>query len=206
MDKIKAAHDIITQALPLVPFEGWNQATLNKAAQKAGYKKTDAIRVFPNGAMQAVDAYFTMADAAMLTALSRYHLDTMKIRERVALAVRLWLEAQEPHKEALRRAIALQSQPMHCQHAVKCLYQTVDEIWHAIGDSSTDFNFYTKRLMLAAVVTSTTLVWLDDKSAGHANSWAFLDRRIGDVMQIEKAKSKLKQWLDDPQQLFRKFS
>lgn len=206
MDKIKAAHEIITHALPLVPFEGWNQATLNKAALNAGYKKTDAIRVFPGGTMQAVDTYFTMADAGMLTALSRYSLETMKIREKVALCVRLWLEAQEPHKEALRRAIALQSQPLHCQHAVKCLYHTVDEVWHAIGDTSTDFNFYTKRLMLATVFTSTTLMWLDDKSAGHAHSWAFLDRRIGDVMQIEKAKGKIKAWIENPQQLFRKFS
>lgn len=205
MDKLKAAHDIITHALPLVPFEGWNQATLNKAAKAAGYKRTDAIRVFPNGAMEAVDAYFCMADAAMLSALARYHLDTMKIRERVATAVRLWLEAQEPHKEALRRAIALQAQPLNAHHAVQSLYNTVDEIWHAIGDTSTDFNFYTKRLMLAGVFSSTVLIWLDDKSAGHSNSWAFLDRRIGNVMQIEKAKSKLKQWLDNPEQLFRKF-
>lgn len=194
MDKIKAARDIITHALPLVPFEGWAQLTLNKAAEAAGYKRTDAIRVFPEGVMQALDCYFTLADAAMVDALARYHLDTMKIRERVATCVRLWLESQTPHKEALRRAVALQAMPFYSHHALQNLYHTVDAIWRAIGDNSTDFNFYTKRLTLAAVFSSTLLYWLEDTSTGTASSWAFLDRRIENIMQIEKAKGALRQW------------
>ncbi len=192
MDKLKAAHDIITHALPSVPFDGWTQPVLSQAAKEAGYKSTDAIRVFPGGAMDAVDHYFDMMDCAMLMALENYNLDSMKIRERVALCVRLWLEAQETHKEALRKALALQALPLNSHHGLKNLYHLVDDIWHAIGDTSTDFNFYTKRLMLAGVITTTTRFWLDDKSAGHELSWAFLDRRIEDVMKIEKAKSKLR--------------
>lgn len=195
MDKIKAAYDIITHALPLVPFEGWNQTTLNKAAASAGYKKTDAIRVFPNGTIEAVNTYFRMADAHMITELSRYNLDTMKIRVRIATAVRLWFEGQDNHREALRRAMAVQAQPFACHHALQSLYHTTDEIWHAIGDTSTDFNFYTKRLTLGGVFSSTLLFWLNDKSAGYEATWAFLDRRIEDVMRFEKAKHTLKQWL-----------
>ena len=204
MDKIKAAYDIITHALPLAAFEGWNQATLNKAAALAGYKKTDAIRVFPNGAIEAVDMYFRMSDAAMLTALQRYHLDTMKIRERIATAVRLWLEARENDREALRRALALHAQPQHTLHAVKSLYHTVDEIWHAAGDTSTDFNFYTKRMMLAGVFSTTLLFWLNDQSPGYVSSWAFLDRRIENVMQIEKAKYRAKHWFAEVKERFSK--
>jgi ubiquinone biosynthesis protein COQ9 len=196
MDKIKAARDIITHALPHVAFDGWTQAVLGKAAQEAGYKKTDAIRVFPNGAIEAVDTYFLLADSFMLESLARYHLEGMKIRQRATLAVRLWLEAQEGHKEALRRAVALQALPLYGSHALKSLYHTTDEMWRAIGDTATDFNFYTKRLLLGAVLTSTTLYWLNDNTPGHDSTWQFLDRRIEDVMKIEKAKHQVKQWFD----------
>lgn len=195
MDKAKAAEDILAKALPLVPFEGWNQLTLKKAAEQAGYKRTDAIRVFPGGAIEAIDFYMRLTDAQMAEAMARYHLDTMKIRERIATAVRLKLAAMEPHREAVRKALALQALPFNCAHALKNLYATVDNIWYAIGDTSTDFNFYTKRLSLAGVYSATLIFWLDDHSAGSELTHAFLDRRIEEVMQFEKLKSRVKQGL-----------
>lgn len=194
MDKTKAAADIIAHALPLIPFEGWSMAVLQKAAAEAGYKKTDAIRVFPGGAIDAVDAFLHHADEDMVRTLQGYHLETMKIRERIATAVRLRLEALTPHREAVRRAMAMQMLPFYCHHGIKSLYRTVDAIWYAIGDTSTDFNFYTKRLLLTGVYSATLLHWLDDNSPGHEHSWAFLNRRIEDVMKIEKVKQRFKQW------------
>jgi ubiquinone biosynthesis protein COQ9 len=195
MDKQQAAREIIAKALPMVPFDGWTQHTLNAAALAAGYKRGDAIRVFPEGAIQAANAYLHEANEQMLEALLPYHLDTMKIRERITLAVRLWLEVQTPNREALRKTLALHAQPFYLQHGLHALYETVDTIWYAIGDNSTDFNFYTKRATLAAVFSATLITWLNDHSSGHEQSWEFLDRRIGDVMQIEKAKAQLRCWL-----------
>jgi ubiquinone biosynthesis protein COQ9 len=194
MDKIKASHDIIQAAIPLVPFDGWAQATLNAAALAAGYKKTDAIRVFPGGAVDAAEQFLRSYDAAMLDTLAGYHLPTMKIRQRIATAVRLRLEAMEPAREAVRKAVALLAQPFHVHRALKGLYATTDAIWHATGDTSTDFNFYTKRLLLAGVYSTTFIYWLDDKNPGHEDTWAFLDRRIEDVMKIEG----VKRWLFNP--------
>ncbi len=194
MDKDKAAADIIAHALPLVPFDGWTQAALRKAALEAGYRKTDVIRVFPGGAIDAVDRFLADADDAMAAQMKGYHLETMKIRERITTAVRLRIELHAPHREALRRALALQAVPFHAWHGVQSVYRTVDAIWHSIGDASTDFNFYTKRLTLAAVYAATLRFWLDDMSAGSQQSWAFLDRRIEDVMKIEKAKAQLRKW------------
>src|SRR5690242_12307487 len=125
MDKQKAAAHIIAHALPLVPFEDWNQQTLGKAALAAGYKKTDVIRVFPGGAIDAVDFFLSKSDEHMLEALQHYHLDTMKIRERIATAVRLRISVHESHREALRKALALEAMPFYCHRAVKHLYATV---------------------------------------------------------------------------------
>jgi len=196
MDKQKAAADIIAAALPLIPFDGWNQQTLAKAAQDAGYKRTDVIRVFSGGAIDAVDTFLRNADAQMAEDMKSYYLEKMKIRERIATAVRIRISLHNQHREALRKAMAMQALPLYAMHALKTLYATVDAIWYAIGDTSTDFNFYTKRLTLAGVYMSTLLFWLDDKTPGFEASWEFLDRRIGDVMQIEKAKSKLKSWFE----------
>lgn len=197
MDKIKASEEIIMNALPLVPFDGWNMQTLGKAAIAAGYKKTDAVRVFSGGAIEAVDAYSRLADRQMLEALANYHMDNMKIRAKIALAVRLRLELQTPHREAMRRAAAMHALPFYTHRGLRALYETVDNIWYAIGDTSTDFNFYSKRLTLAAVYSSTLITWLNDNSIGKEASWEFLDRRIAEVMQIEKAKHTVKAWFNN---------
>ena len=192
MDKKKAAADILAQAIPLVPFEGWNQQTLSKAAVAAGYKRTDVIRVFPGGAIDAAETLLRFYNTAMEDTVNGYHLEGMKIRQRIATAVRIKLEIMEPDREAIRKILALLALPFHCVTALRQLYETVDAMWHSVGDTSTDFNFYTKRLMLAGVYVSTLTYWLDDESPGHDATWAFLDRRIENVMQIEKAKQIIK--------------
>lgn len=192
MDKLQAAREIISATLPHVAFDGWTMRAISRGAQDAGYAKTDAIRVFPEGAMQALDRFFALSDEAMMQALSHYHLDTMKIRERITHAVRLRIELHNDHKEALKRAASLYVLPLYLPRALHATYRTVDAIWHAIGDKSTDFNFYTKRATLAGVYLSTLHFWLNDTSAGCQASWDFLDRRIEDVMKIEKLKAKIK--------------
>lgn len=193
MDKHKAAEDILREALALAPFEGWNQTMLKNAAEAAGYKRTDAIRVFPGGAIDAVDTYFRLTDLQVAARMQEYNLETMKIRQRITTAVQIKLEIMAPHREAVRRALALQAVPLYAAHALKSLYHTVDTIWHAIGDRSTDFNFYTKRLTLAGVMSATVLFWLEDKSPAYENTLAFLDRRIEDVMRFESLKHQLRQ-------------
>ena len=195
MDKALAQQQIITATLPHIAFDGWSMRALTQGAIDAGYQKTDLFRVFPGGVMDAVNGYMALADAKMQTRLGGYMLESMKIRERITLAVKLRLEAHEGEKEALRRALLLYMLPMNMADNVRTLYATVDAIWYGIGDASTDFNFYTKRATLAAVYAATLLYWLNDESLGSEATWAFLDRRIANVMQIEKAKYNARQWL-----------
>ena len=120
----------------------------------------------------------------------------MRIRDRIATAVRTRLDLLAPHKEAVRRAVAFEALPGNAPRALKAVYHTVDAMWHAAGDTATDWNFYTKRALLAGVYTSTVLIWLGDQSEDCAETWAFLDRRIEDVMRIEKAKAKVRGFAD----------
>jgi ubiquinone biosynthesis protein COQ9 len=113
------------------------------------------------------------------------------VRDRVKTAVLTRLELAAPYREAVRRALALEALPQHAPRALKQLYRTVDAIWYAAGDTATDFNFYSKRMLLAGVYAATLLHWLDDRSENFAGTSAFLDRRLVDVMRIQQAKGKL---------------
>lgn len=202
MDKQKAAYDILAAALPLVVFEGWNMRTLNQAAVAAGYKRTDVIRVFPGGTLDAVDKHIAHCDAHMQEALTHYSLDTMKLRQRIALAVRLRIETHKEQKEAARRTLAFLSLPLNAASALRMLYRTVDSIWYAVGDASTDFSFYTKRLSLAAIYSATFVHWLDDTSPDAAYSWEFLERRLDGIMAIGKARRQVEAWVAEQRKRF----
>ncbi|GJL90319.1 MAG: hypothetical protein DHS20C03_40280 [Minwuia thermotolerans] len=189
---LSALQDRITDAaLMHAAFDGWTDQALRAAARDAGASELDIYRAFPGGVEDLLDHHLLMADRRMVEDILALDLDTMKIREKITRAVRMRLEAAEPHKEAVRRGFNHLGLPHRGPRASRALWRTVDLIWRAIGDTSTDFNFYTKRTLLAGVYMSTLLFWLNDRSDDHADTWAFLDRRIANVMQIEKAKGKL---------------
>ena len=142
--------------------------------------------------------------------MARRSLQDLKIRERIALAVRVRLEQAAPFKEALRHLLGFLALPQNAALALECMYRTVDAMWRGIGDTSTDFNFYTKRALLSGVVAATVLYWLDDQSADSEDSFAFLDRRIEDIIRLQEGGDKLKtrarelaRELGDPFHLFR---
>jgi ubiquinone biosynthesis protein COQ9 len=197
---------LLEAILPHVAFDGWTDAALQAGASDAGLDGVDIDRFFPGGARE-IAAYFSdWADQQMLDALSSQDTDGLKLRERVVLAVRLRLEALALHRETVRRTIAFLSLPGNISRAGKGVYNTVDAIWYAIGDRSADFSFYTKRALLAGVITTTTLFWLNDESEDCADSWAFLDRRIADVMKIPALRSRLEKVacrLPDPFKILR---
>ena len=187
---------LLAAMLPHVPFDGWSAKSLNLAAADCGYDSGIAMRAFPGGAAEVLDFWVAETDADMLRVLEGRDLAAMKVRERVKLAVLTRLELVAPHREAVRRALTLEALPQHAPRALKQLYRTVDAIWYAAGDTATDFNFYTKRMLLAGVYATTLMHWLDDKSEGFAGTAAFLDRRLADVMRIEQAKGRLSKLAD----------
>ena len=193
MDDQPAREAVLAAALPHAAFDGFTDSVLQKAAMEADVK--DAARLFENGPISLVEFYSTWADAQMEAKLAATDLKAMKIRERIAAAVRARLSVLAPHKEAARRAAALLSLPMHAALGAKLVYRTVDAMWRAAGDTSTDFNFYTKRGILAGVYGSTAMRWFNDTDKDEKATDEFLAARIENVMQFEKFKSKAKEAL-----------
>jgi ubiquinone biosynthesis protein COQ9 len=187
---------LLLAVLPDVPFDGWSRATIIAAGARVGIDAAETASLFPGGARDAVAAFSRWADRAMLATLAEQNLEAMKVRERIAAAARARLAALEPHREAVRRSLSLLALPHNAPLSLKLLYETVDQMWHAAGDTATDFNFYTKRGLLAGVYAATTLYWLDDRSPGAADTHAFLDRRLADVMAIPRYGARLREGLD----------
>jgi ubiquinone biosynthesis protein COQ9 len=185
--------DLIDAALPHVPFDGWSKAALRQAATDIGMDPADADALFPGAARDMIAWHSQMADRRMMEALAAMDLESLKIRERIATAVMTRLEMNAEHREAIRRALTILAMPRNASLSLKLLYHTVDDMWFAAGDRSTDWNFYSKRLLLSGVYSSTLLAWLEDGSEDFADTRAFLDRRIQNVMQVPKIQNRLKQ-------------
>lgn len=192
-DHIEAARaKILDAALPNIAFDGWTPRLMRDAAEVAGVSHGEMRLAFPGGILDLVEYFLADGDRRMEEALAKEDLAAMKIRERITLAVRTRIVVDMTWREAMRRAVTLLALPTAGPRGARTLYRTVDAIWRAAGDTSTDFNFYTKRATLAGVFSAVTLYWFSDDSAGYARTWAFLDRRIEDVMRFEKAKAAVK--------------
>jgi ubiquinone biosynthesis protein COQ9 len=187
----QAKQAILQAALPHVPFDGWTDPTFRAAITDSGVADGLARALYPRAGLDLALAYHRNGDAAMAERLDATDLTTMRYSDRVAFAVRARLELVTD-KELVRRGTTLFSLPQNAGEGAKAIWGTADAIWKALGDSSTDFNWYSKRATLSAVYGSTVLFWLGDDSPDHAATWDFLDRRIADVMQIEKLKAGLR--------------
>ncbi len=175
---------LLAAALAHVPFDGWSERALRAGADDLGLDPALAANAFSGGPAELLAAFSAGIDRDMLAELEARDLKSLKHRERIATGVRTRLELLSPHREAVRRGLSFLAMPKHAALGAKCLYRSVDAIWHAAGDTSTDYNFYTKRLLLAGVYSTTLLFWLNDESEDFAATWVFLDRRIGEVVKI----------------------
>ena len=198
---------ILVAALAHVAFDGWTQRTLKAGVKDAGMSPDMALRAFAGGIPDLVDHWADWADRRMLDDLAAQDLAAMRIRDRITAAVKARLQVMDPHPEAVRRLFAYLALPPNAPLAARLTWRTVDVMWYAAGDDASDFNYYSKRGLLAPVYTTTALCWLADTSDGHADTWAYLDRRIADVMKVPAIMSRIKAALSSlprPSRIFRR--
>jgi ubiquinone biosynthesis protein COQ9 len=173
-------------------FDGWNQRALDATADAANVDRDVARLAFSDGPVQMIDAWFASIDRDMAARFTPEALAAMKIRQRITALVEARLDVVAPHRDALRRALAILALPQNAATALRLGWRSADVMWRLAGDTATDYNHYTKRAMLGTVYAATIAVFVQDDSEGHADTRAFLARRIENIMQFEKTKA---QWL-----------
>ena len=198
LDERRAQKDRVLEAAMLhAAFDGWSRRTLVNAAADAGLDPATARRLFPQGGDSLLAWLDDWADRRMLAAIADHAIERLPVRRRIALLVRSRLEPLTPHREAIRRAVVARGLPGNLAGTGRALWRTVDLMWQTAGlggAPSDGFDYYSRRATLAGVLAASFLYWLDDKSDECADSWAFLDRRIEDVMRIGRARSGIERW------------
>lgn len=172
-------------------FDGWSEAAVRDAADMAGIDPDAALFAFADGPMDMIEAWIRGIDRQMAQALPPERLAAMKIRERIRSLVQFRLDAIAGQKEALRRAMAIMALPQNVLRTARIAWASADAMWRLAGDTATDYNHYTKRLTLGSIYAAILAVYVNDESEDHAETRAFLDRRIEGIMKFEKAKAQL---------------
>ena len=189
---------ILSCVLQQVPFDGWTEAAFANGIKQTGLTRAEATRLMPGGIRDAIEQFGLEADDAMEQAIKANRgFARLRTRDKVAFGVRTRLEYLTPQREAVRRLMFWYALPLNMPMGLRRMMKTVDLIWKAAGDTATDYNFYTKRILLAGVMKATILYWLDDASANCEASWAFLDRRISEILKVGKSISLLKEFSPD---------
>ena len=202
-------HQLIEAVFSHIPFDGWSDTSLKMAAADCGLSEADLAVLFPAGITDAVAAYGAYADKMMVAEFEdRHHYDStsMPVHIKIRTLILVRLEQAAPHKEVVRRTLALLARPHHAKMGAKMLYDTVDAMWRVAGDTSTDYNFYTKRASLSAVYSATLLAFLSDNSADMAKTVAFLDRRLADIARIPKLTKPARGMADMAGRMARRFA
>ena len=178
-----------------VPFDGWSEVAMQTTAEELGLSASDVVSLFPKGFVSVIAIGSANVDAKMETEfMSRFadRFEEMPVHVKIRELLLIRFEILQPHKEAVRRMITFMAKPTQAELSSRLVYKTLDIVWRAAGDRSTDYNFYTKRATLAAVYGSTILAFLDDDTPDMPKTRAFLDRRLQDVSKIPKATKPLR--------------
>ncbi len=184
--------EVLNKFLELAAFDGWSEKTLKNACKALGIPYIKVRKFFPDDVRDVVVSYAESAGEYMESAYIANNGSKLKVRERIKFLVKARIEFYASNKESVRRLFAYLLMPLNAPFATKILYQTVDDMWRLAGDTSTDYNFYTKRALLAGVFNSTMLFWLSDNSENNQQTWDFLDRRIEEVMKVGKLSTTIK--------------
>jgi len=183
---------IVDAALSHIPFDGWTNKAIDRAASDLGIGTARAHLVFPGGGEEMMFAWLALEQDRLRQTLADMDLMSLKIRNRIKTAIMAKFAREATHKDASRRALSVLALPHNAGKSAKHVWRAADIMWRAAGDDATDFNHYSKRMILSGILSATMLYFLNDDSDNHSDTEAFVDRRIADVMQIEKVKASLR--------------
>ncbi len=177
---------ILLAVLPHVAFDGWTDNVFDKAIGGKNIKLIDVMQAFPNGVKDVLVHFSDWGIRQVQTRMGKKRLINMKVRDRVFAGVEAWLDIMTPHREAVRAALKYGAHPLHAGQAARSLHNLSSAIWYEAGDNATDFNYYTKRLLLSGVVSTTVMFWLNDDSDSYEKTREFLAARIDNVLKLGK--------------------
>ena len=200
---------VLHAALAHAPFTGWTDALLRQAAKEAELPDGAETLYFPDGVLALIGYWREQINGRAKAQIIAEKLLDLKVRSAIRRGVWIWLSQLDGHEDAARRAASRLLMPDAAGQGPSQIWKSADMIWSAIGDTSVDGNYYSKRAILSAVLSSTLIVWLSDNEngadasvdnksgdnenrSGKLKTQAFLDKRLENVMQFGRVQSDIK--------------
>ena len=191
MQDVKVKDDILLATLPNIAFDGWTDAAMEAGAVEAGYEPEMAVRAFPYGVSELLAYFADYINREMSVRIAEMDMSSMGVGKRLEEAMKIRLEIEGPHREAVRKAMSYYAMPLNAGQGIQVVWKAVDEMWWACGDESVDFNYYTKRASLGAVYSATMVYWLNDESENFEDTILFHRRRLMDVVNAVKTRKEI---------------
>ena len=187
---------LLDEALKLAPAHGWTRRTARLAGEASGMSAGETELLIPHGPADLAALLSRRHDDRAMAALAEIHASNLKIRERIRRACEARLDAAFEDDAATRRWVGWLALPGNLALGARLAWESADVLWRWAGDTATDENHYTKRLLLAGILTGAMAVRM---ASGRGDALAFVDRRIDNVMAFEKWKAttplRPSQWL-----------
>lgn len=187
---------ILESFLKSVPFDGWNESNLNKSTIVCGFNEGYHLILFSEGISEFTQYFHNLLNQKMTKTFLESSSYT-KISDKIIYLIELKLELYSHNKEAIRGLTQYNILPQNICASQKRLWQSCDQIWYLAGDGSTDYNYYTKRALLAAVYSSTLLYWLSDTSGNYQDTKDFLRRKIKNIGSINRWKASVSKFFQE---------
>ena len=183
--------EILRNVKKNIIINGWNDNIFSIITKRNKYNEEEVRALFSKGYRSLLELYLFNADQEMIKSCNKIDLIKMKTHERIREIILLKLKINAKDKNLFKRTFFTLMLPQHFNIATSSLYRTVDHIWYIAGDKSTNFNFYTKRLILAGIYSSTVFYWIDgDKTFEQIKD--FLNNQLKQVSKIPKIKEQIK--------------
>lgn len=188
------AQNLIMEMIKIVPFTGWTETSFQDAYTSVGLNEEMARGLFPFGALDVAKALHRQCDDEMIRHfLLRDDVDKLKLREKIIEIIMIRFALMQKYKKTVQASVSFFAFLPNSAEGMALIWQSADKVWNAVGDSSDDFNFYSKRVIFSAVYVSSLVYWLGDDSS-NKDTYAFVCRRVENIMQFEKGKLYLRRF------------
>ncbi len=128
MNSLKNRQTILDNFLKICIIEGWSNQSLKESAIKSGFKDGDELLIFEDGIYSLIDFYFEIGNNEFRKKAEKLDLENLKIRDKIKNLVKLRLNIEENHKNALHSLVTI-SRGRRIPTLIKNSYNISDVIW-----------------------------------------------------------------------------
>ena len=182
---------ILSSAKKHIPFDGWNEKIFSTVANDLKIPIGEIHALFSNNYIDLLKLYLDDSENRMLKDSKKINFSNMKISKKIYEIIVFRIKKNLNNKQLIRKTFIALSHPKNSLLGMSSLYKTIDNIWFVAGDDSSDFNYYTKRLILAGIYTSVLLFWLNDDSKDLKKTENFLKKQLKKTLFIGKIKKSI---------------